>query len=332
MEVAASSGSVPSVGGAGGPANTAGDTASRTPPASGGDKSQPSKTPSTAAAGGADKTPPAAPPEKKDEAPAKKKYKMKVNGKETEVELSEQELIEGYQTRQASDEKFREASMSKKQAEEFIHLLRTDPMKVLRNPALSINMRELAEQYLVGELEEELLDPKDKELRDHKKKLQAFEDEKKAAEKEQQEKRVAALREKYSQDYSTQIVSALQTSGLPKTEHTVKRMAYYMHQGIQRGLDLKAADVVDLVREDYINDHKALHGGLDADMLVQLLGEESINKIRNWDLARLKDTRGAKLPTTPAKQGGNPAVTKKKVGISKEDWKARLERIKNGEE
>lgn len=269
------------------------------------------------------------PEEQPDDGTGVRKFIVKVNGQEQEV--TEDELIQGYQTRKASDEKFREAAMSKKQAEEFINLLRTNPRKVLTNPDLGIDMRKLAEEYLVEQMEEEMMDPKDKELRDAKRQLQEIEDEKKRKAKEEEESQAVQLKEKYSQEYSSQIVDALQSSGLPKSEHTVKRMAYYMHQGLQRGYNLSAKDVVGLVKQDYIDEQKSLFGQLDGDMLVQLLGDDVANKIRKYDVGRVKSTE--KQLKTPDKQpeGGSPRPKKSKK-ISKDDWKARMERIKNGEE
>lgn len=259
----------------------------------------------------------------------KRMFKVKVNGEE--VEVDEDELKAGYQTRKASDEKFREAAMSKKQAEEFIHLLRTNPKKVLSNPDLGIDVRKFAEEFLVEQMEEEMMDPKDRELRDAKRQLEEIENEKKRIKEEEESKQAAQLKEKYSQEYQTSIVEALQTSGLPKSEHTVKRMAYYMHQGLKRGMNLGAKDVVSLVKQDYIDEQKALYSNLDGDMLVQLLGSDVADKIRKYDVSKVKGQR--QEPKYPAKQpeGGTPRPKKSKK-ISKEDWKARMDRIKNGEE
>lgn len=255
-------------------------------------------------------------------------FKVKVNGQDMEV--SEDELISGYQTRKASDEKFREASMSKKQAEEFIHLLRTNPRKVLSNPDLGIDVRKFAEEFLVEQMEEEMMDPRDRELRDARKQLQEIEDEKKRVKDESEASQAAELREQYSQEYQTSIVDALQSSGLPKSEHTVKRMAYYMHQGLKRGMNLGAKDVVSLVKQDYIDEQKSLYSNLDGDMLLELLGSDVANKIRKHDISKVKGQK--KEPKYPEKQPEASAPRKKKSKkITKEQWKANLEKIKNGE-
>lgn len=256
-----------------------------------------------------------------------KKYKVKIDGEELEVD--EAELLAGYQTRKAADKKFQEAAMTRKQAEEFISLLKTDPVKVLSHPGLGVDFRQLAEQYLVQQLEEEMLDPRDRELKKYKAMVEEQETLKKQELERQQAEQAEQLRQRYTEDYTNQIVTALQTSGLPKTERTVKAMAQYMHLGLQHGVDLKAAEVVELVKQDYINAQKELFGALDGDTLLSILGEDVANKIRKSDVKRLKSPE--KVLQRPAAQppATHPPKTK---GISKEEWRERLERLKRGEE
>lgn len=256
------------------------------------------------------------------------KYKVKVDGAEMEVDL--QELLTGYQTRKSSDKAFREASMLRKQSEEFIHLLKTNPAKVLTDPRIGHDMRKLAEEYLAAQLEDEMMDPKDRELRDAKKQLQEIEEEKKRKAAEEEESRKTELRQKYAADYQSQILNALDKSGLPKSELTVKRMAYYLQQGLKRGYSLEAMDVVDLVRQDYISEQKALFGGLDGDALLSILGSDVADKIRKHDIAKLKNPHQGLR--TPEKQPSGDSERPQKKSLSKEEWKKKMERMKRGEE
>lgn len=259
---------------------------------------------------------------------AMKKYKVKIEGEE--IEVDESELISGYQLRKASDKKFQEAAMYKKQAEEFVKLLKTDPIKVLKDPRLGHDLRKLAEDYLIQELNEEMMDPKEKELRDAKAKLQAFEEEKRRIQEEEQTRQQEELKQKYAQDYVQSFTKALDQSGLPRTEHTVKRMAYYMHQAVKRGLSLQPTDVVDLVKQDYINEQKALYSNLDGDTLLQILGEDIAGKIRKSDIQRLKNPKQTPIQRTTS-QASVPD-RKPSKGMSKDEWKSKLEKLKHSQE
>jgi hypothetical protein len=256
-----------------------------------------------------------------------RKFKVKVNG--SDMEVDEAELIAGYQTRKAADEKFREAAMSRKQAEEFIHMLQVNPLKVLQDPRLGHDARKLAEEFLMSQYEEESMDPRDRELRDAKAQLQAIEEEKKRIQTEQEEAQKAELVEKYQQDIQGQIISTLESSGLPKSPHTVKRMAYYMHQGLQRGMSLTAQDVVSLVKNDYIQEQKALFGSLDGELLIQMLGDDVATKIRKHDISKIKSPQ--KQLSTPAKQaeGSSRPASKQEKKMSMEDWKEKMAKLRD---
>jgi hypothetical protein len=254
---------------------------------------------------------------------AKRLYKVKINGNEQEVD--EQELLAGYSTRKAADEKFREAAMTRKQAEEFISLLKTDPLKVLNNPNLGINFKELAEKFLVEQYEDDMLDPRDRELREAKRQLAEIEEQKKEQQKQQEEAQATELRERYTNDYVKNITDALSTSGLPKTEHTVKRMAYYMAEGLKRGMDLQAKDVISLVKDDYMTEHKSFFSNLDGDALLQILGDDVATKIRKHDISKLKSP--VKPLSTPEKQAEPIKREASQPKMSKDEWKKRLAEI-----
>ncbi len=252
-----------------------------------------------------------------------KKYKVKVN--DVEQEIDEKELLSGYQTRKASDEKFREASELKKQAIEFVKLLKTNPIEVLAKAGH--NVREIAEKYLMEQLQEETLTPEQKELKTARAKLKEIEDQKKAKEDEESLNQQTQLKEKYTKDYSTQILTALESSGLPKNEFSVKRMAYYMHESLKRGFDLKAIDVVELVKQDYIAEQKSLFSGLDEDTLIKILGDDVAAKLRKADLKKLKGNQNY----NNNKNNTSPAPQKSKK-MSMDEFRAKLDKIKNGEE
>jgi hypothetical protein len=253
-----------------------------------------------------------------------RKFKVKVDGQE--VEVAEADLLADYGKGKSADARFREAAQMRKQAEEFIHLLRTDPIKVLSNKSLGIDLRKIAEEYLVAQLEEESLDPREKELRDTKRKLEEYEQAKREEAKRAEEAQYAELQKRFTEDYSNKIVAALESAGLPKTQHTIKRMASYMNEGIKREFNLQPADVVDMVRRDYIEETKSLYGGLDGDKLLELLGDDVATKIRKHDLAKVRNTR----PSSAKQHVAPPSDSPRSPKITKDEYQKRLEKIRQG--
>jgi hypothetical protein len=257
-----------------------------------------------------------------------KKYSVVIDGERHEV--TEEELLKGYQTRKASDKRFMEASQKSKQAETFLSLIKNPATlkQVLSDPRIGIDVRKWAEDVLYEELQLESMDPKDKELMDYKEKLRKYEEQERKVKEEQETKDREELKTKYAQDYHKDIITALDGSGLPRSATTVKKMAYYMHQAAKKGFKLGAADVVDLVREDYTREIKDLYGSADAESLLALLGDDNVNKINEYQLAKAK--KGFPKTVPRENQGAGKETRVKKKELSKEVWKEKLQRIKDG--
>jgi len=254
-----------------------------------------------------------------------KKYKVKVDGKE--IEVGEDELVNNYQLRKASDKRFQEGMQGRKQAEEFIRLLKTDPNKVLSHPSVGMDVKKWAEDYLINEMQREMMTPEQKQMEEYKAKLAGYEEQEQMTKKQAEQAQQTAVRQQYQDDYSKQITGALETSGLPKTEFTVQRMIHYMSKALEHNYEVSAENVTDLVRRDYINDTKALYSGLDADALLSILGDDISGKIRKADLAKLKNPQGGAVrnnsgvSTSPASEKGDQ--------MSKDEWRDMLENLKD---
>lgn len=256
-----------------------------------------------------------------------RKFKVKVDGAESEVD--EDELVRSYQLRKVSDKRLQEATQARKQAEEFVNLLKHDPIKLLSDPRIGHDVKKLAEEYLMKELENEMLTPEQKELREAKAKLKTYEEM-----KAEQEKAAVAAQEKqlmdhYTQKYQQDIISALDSSGLPRTEATVNRMIHYMAQSLEKQYGFEATDVVDLVKMDYIRDTKALYAGVPDEVLLDILGDDIIKKVVKADLNKMK--RNPMATQTKTQHVGN-IQPKKSEKISIDQWKEKMQRIKEGKE
>lgn len=251
-----------------------------------------------------------------------RKFKVKVDGQEMEVD--ENELLTGYQTRKAADKRFQEASELRKQSEEFAKLLKNDPIKLLSDPRLGHNFREMAEKYLYEQLQYESLSPQERELKEAKEKLQAYEKEEKSKKEAAEQAQRDELRSRYAQDYQSKIVAAIQTSGLPASEHTVKKMAFYMHEGLKRGYKLEPSDVIDLVREDYVTEQKQLFGGLDPAQIIEMLGPDLASKIRQHDIAKLSNNNQLRTPENQ-EFDSKPKVREKQ---DMKQWRKKMDAIK----
>jgi hypothetical protein len=234
---------------------------------------------------------------------AARKLKLKVNGRE--MELEEPEVIRRAQLASAADEKFREASEMRKQAEQFFNALLDDPKSVLMHPEIRdrINFRALAEEYLGAELQKEMMSPEQRELEE----LRAFKKKQdetaESAKREQltkaQQEEMTRLQQRAAQEYDKKITEVLAQSSLPKTPYTVKRVAELLHGALTKGYDLDVQTAVDMVREGYMTDVQSLVGGLDGDHLVNALGPDILKRLRKYDLERIKAQLDKSAPAAP---------------------------------
>lgn len=274
--------------------------------------------------GGAEVNPTA---EQKDAArEAIRKYKLKVDGEE--VEVDEDELKRGYTHQRAANKKMQEGLKAKKQAEAFITMMK-DPSQVKtvmeQLGYTRQQIRDMSEKVLAAELEDELMDPREKEMREYKNKLKAYEDLENKQKEEVERKRDHELKKKYSEEYSTKFIEALKETSLPPTKGMVAEMAKYIKRAADLNFEMTPQEAAKLVREDVESSYRNLYGEADAETLVKMIGDQGVQKIRGYDVAKLKDPNtGLK---TPEHQGERR--TKPKDGRSYEqkarDW-ARLKR------
>lgn len=202
-------------------------------------------------------------------------YKVKVDGQE--IEVDENELVNGYSQAKASQKRMQEAAMSRKEAESVLRMFKENPRQAMTR--LGIDVRQLAESVIQDELSEAMLSPEQKELRQYKRQLEEYQSQEKSAkeqyEKQQQEQEMA----RYTEQIQSEIVSTLDTAGLPKTERTVGRIAYYMQSAISAGYpNVTPADVIEYVKNDYVADFKSFLGGMSEDQIEMFLGSDVLRK------------------------------------------------------
>lgn len=252
-----------------------------------------------------------------------RKLKIK-NADGAEEEVDEAEVIKVYRERtghqRAANKELQEGKAAKKQAEKFLQMMKDKGSLFDAIQKLGHDPRKLAEEYLAQVLEDELMDPRDKELKQTKTKLQQYEEMDKRQKEELAKRRDDELKKKFSEDYSKQFVEALKSTGLPPTKPMVAEMAKYIHRAAKINFEMTAMEAAKLVKEDMERAYSNLYGAADAETLVKLLGDGNLQKIRQYDTSRLKDPNAAlKTPT----EQGEPNQRSKANGkrMSPQEWR-----------
>jgi hypothetical protein len=276
--------------------------------------SAPEETPVDTSAAGSEEKPKAETPK-----PEKRRYKVKDEGEEAEVD--EDELIAGYQSRRASHRAWQAAALSRQQVTKLFENIKSDPIpnleKLLKMPGIGHDFRQLAIKYLTEEIEREAQTPEQRELAETKRELAEARREKAERDAAREEAEGNETRAKYAQQVETEIITAVKGSGLPATQHTVRRVAFYLRAGIDRGYSLTAEDVIPLVRKDYEDEHRALFGGLDGEALEAALGAEVSEKLSKRRVERFKQAAPAAPTPSGTRKTSEPTAPETYADVAK---------------
>lgn len=218
------------------------------------------------------------------QAQAQRMMRLKIEGQE--LELPESEVISLAQQGKQAGKKFQEAAQMRKEAEALAQLLKSNPKEALSK--FGIDVRKFSEDTLVEMLQREAETPEQRKARENEEKLSRYEKEEKARLEAEREAQLKALEEKHLKNYNDMFIQALESSGLPKTPYTVKRMAELQLLNVKKGFDLDPAQLAKIVREDYIAEQKALFGSADGNTLMEILGPDIVKKLSKAQIAKLK--------------------------------------------
>ncbi len=220
----------------------------------------------------------------------KRKYKIKVDGEEVDEEVDfndEAGMVNRLQLARGAKKRMAEAVSARQKAMDIVKQFEADPESMLSR--LGPKGKEIAESYLLKQIQDEMLTPEQKEMRDLKRENETFK-QKEAREKAEAEMSVAEKKEfEYAQTFQKTIIDALQTSGLSKSPKMVMRMAEIMKRNLSLGLELTPADLVSEVREEMLSEFKSVVGDSDGEQLINMFGKELANKIRRADLKSLQE-------------------------------------------
>lgn len=263
----------------------------------------------------------------------KKKYSLKVNNKikDLEIDLSNDEEVQKYlQKAMASDEKFQEAAGLRKQVEQLVNELKTNPLAILRHPQLGIDIKALAQQVLNEEIEEMKLSPEQKKIKE----LEMALKEKDEKEKKSEEERSIAERAKMEQEAAAQldeqITAALGKSNLPKSPYVVRRMADSMIAAMDMGYaDVTPEQVLPFVEEQILGEINRLFEEAPEEMfdkvMENVVGKKHLDKYRKSKVAKSRPkaatTTAAQIKDTGATAKNQPKEEKVKPARFKDLFK-----------
>ncbi len=252
----------------------------------------------------------------------KEKFKLKVDGEDIEEELdwNDKEAVKNkLQLAHAAKKRIGEAKTEKQKAMEILKAFE-DGTLLSKHP----NARKLAEDLLMAQIQEEMLDPKDKEIRDLRSKNEKYE----MTEKQKIEamRKEAAAKKEFAiaQDFQNTIIEALNKSGLPKTPKLVQRAADLMSKNLDLGLTLTIDDLVGELKGETTNSLKSIIKDADGEQLIAMFGEELAKKIRKYDLKKLQESQGKVFQSGKKQSAEAPRPKENKQYMTQEEWQEQI--------
>lgn len=252
---------------------------------------------------------------------APKMYDVKVDGQV--VRMSEAELLQSASLGKAAFKRMEEANVTKRQAEAFIEKFRRDPMAALEDPALGLNdqqRRDAIEKYYKTKfIDQDKLSPEQRELQKAQLEIKKYKDKESAEIQQREQAQKQQLEGQYREHYQKVILDALETAGLPKTAHTVGRMAFYMSQAQKNKINAPMEVIVNQVREDYQEQFRAFTQNSPAEALVNFLGPDAAKKIQRYALEQHKKKLAEGF--TPPEPKTQAIERKKPVSNNGDGWR-----------
>lgn len=259
------------------------------------------------------------PAEKKVAEKRLEKFMLKVDGQEIEEELdlNDKEAIKKHlQLSKAAQRRMQEKAEMEKGLTEFIDLIRKDPKRVLSHPDIGVDIKAFAQAVLQEQLEEEQKSPEQKEKEKLMKELEEYRRKEEEAKKQKELAEKTAKEKEVEEQLSNEIISALESVKLPKSERAVRYMAEYMSLALKNDVELSAQDVAPLVLKKMKEEYRDLIRGAPDEILSDFIDKDVETRLQKKRVANLKkpvESSNQIKPTGMKAQEKKVDVKKKRI-------------------
>jgi len=235
----------------------------------------------------------------------KRKYVYRADGQDISEELDDAELTKRLALSKGAMSKMQKAAEAEKEkaqlegeVKQLLDLLKTNPLALLKNPELGVDVRKLVEDYIKEDFANQEKAKQDAAKTPEQKALEAAiaeaeETKKELAriKKESADREFEAATKREMESYQNEFRKAITAGDLPDSPYIMSKMADMMLTATKAGVQVTPAELVPLVREQYIEEFKSMIGAKVPDEVIEeILGGERIKALRSKQLARLKTT------------------------------------------
>lgn len=255
----------------------------------------------------------------------KKIWKLKADGEEFEFDATdEKSVMREIEKARGASKRLQSAAEMRKQAETFYQMLKEPATlrKVLEDPRIGVDVSKWAKEIIWEQMQEESMTPEQKTQRDRDREYEQLKADRDKSERTKLENEKKERQQVWEKDYEKKIMTALDLKGIPKDHQTVMKMAGYLENAIEQGIDLSPEDIADLVKADTGSYLKSYADSLTEEQFLEFLGEQNAEKLRKADLKRLRSTQSNPFPERTRPKPDAKVTSPKKMGGG--EWKEAL--------
>jgi hypothetical protein len=221
----------------------------------------------------------------------KKKYQLKVDGKDEELELdlaNEDEVKKHLQKSKSFDKRSKEFAGFKSQVEQFIQKLKSAPDSVLAD--MGIDVDDFAEKRIQRKIEEMSKSPEQLEREKMQAELEQLRREKEEAAKAREEAEQESMLQQSVAEIQNGIMAAMEETNtiLPKRNtKVIGWIGQAMKMAMERGHnEVTVKDVIPIVEKRYKQELKELFDVLPEDAIEALVGNNNLDRLRKKRIAK----------------------------------------------
>ena len=215
-------------------------------------------------------------------------HEIKVNGKVKKLSTAELKRLAAISD--ASQERFTTAKQMKEEAERIRQEMESedDIRRWKKQGKSNKEMADLMADRLASILEEEQLDPKEREYRSLKAQMEERRKQDELVQKQREENENNTKMQTYMRQLEHEIVEAAESAAVPQTPYLLKQIADQMRLAISQGVDLSAADAAKIVERDWREQVSESLTRLTPAQVREILGDKMVKSLQEQAVAELK--------------------------------------------
>lgn len=210
------------------------------------------------------------------------------------IKVGDQEYDEGIlasmiEKAKGADKKFLEAAKARKEAIRFFKMAKDNPQEFLERNG--VDTKKLSYDTVAKDIQDKLRDPREVELDAANKRLQEFEKKEATENERQRAEKLTREAKALEARFHAEIIDALEsTPSIPKNGFSVAKIAKYIDTVRDKtGILLAAKEVVNVIDRDIRGEVSGILKGATAEQIIELIGVEGAELIRQYHLAQLKN-------------------------------------------